>query len=256
MTESGFGKLAILVGGGPAPGINGVIASATIDAINYGVEVFGIRDGYQWLAKKDIDWSDPRCPYLRRLTIEDVSPIALRGGSYLGTSRNNPTKKPEDMERVLDVFKQLGVRSLVTIGGDDTAYSASQVYKQAGGAIRVAHVPKTIDNDLPLPGSTPTFGFETARHVGTYVVRNLAEDATHHLALVPDRQHGPGRRPPRPGHRQGRRRHADHHPRGVPQADECRSRMRPELCDIIIGAIIKRRSAGPALRRRRCWPRA
>lgn len=175
MTESG--RLAILVGGGPAPGINGVIASATIDAINYGVEVLGIRDGYQWLARKDVDWSDPRCPYYKRLGIEDVSPIALRGGSYLGTSRYNPTKKPEDMERVLAVFKQLGVRALVSIGGDDTAFSASQLYKQAAGSLLVAHVPKTIDNDLPLPESTPTFGFETARHVGTYLVRNLAEDA-------------------------------------------------------------------------------
>lgn len=177
MLDPSFGKLAILVGGGPAPGINGVIASATIDAINYGVEVIGFRDGYQWLAKKDIDWSDPRCPYCKRLAIDDVSPIALRGGSYLGTSRYNPTKKPEDMERVLGVFKQMGIRSLVSIGGDDTAFSASQLCKQAGGSLLVAHVPKTIDNDLPLPESTPTFGFETARHVGTYVVRNLAEDA-------------------------------------------------------------------------------
>src|SRR5205085_5841710 len=62
-------------------------------------------------------------------------------------------------------------------GGDDTAYSGSQVYLRAGGRIRVAHVPKTIDNDLPLPASTPTFGFETARHLGVATVRNLAEDA-------------------------------------------------------------------------------
>src|SRR5207253_3860677 len=63
------------------------------------------------------------------------------------------------------------------VGGDATASAASQVYKHAGGAIRVAHVPKTIDNHLPLPGSTPTFGFETARHNGVYLLRNLAEDA-------------------------------------------------------------------------------
>ena len=65
----------------------------------------------------------------------------------------------------------------MTIGGDDTAFSASQVAKRSNGKIHVAHVPKTIDNDLPLPGSTPTFGFETARHYGVQIVRNLMEDA-------------------------------------------------------------------------------
>ena len=81
------------------------------------------------------------------------------------------------MQNVLDALKELRITSLVSIGGDDTAYSASQIYKHAGGTVRIAHVPKTIDNDLPLPGSTPTFGFETARHHGVYLVRNLAEDA-------------------------------------------------------------------------------
>ena len=78
---------------------------------------------------------------------------------------------------MLDGFKKLGVKYLVTIGGDDTAFSGCQVYAQAGGAIKVAHVPKTIDNDLPLPPGIPTFGFETARHYGVQVARNLHEDA-------------------------------------------------------------------------------
>jgi len=78
---------------------------------------------------------------------------------------------------VLGIFGQLGLDYLVTIGGDDTAFSGSQVYKEGKGAIRVAHVPKTIDNDLPLPPSVPTFGYETARQVGADLVKNLAEDA-------------------------------------------------------------------------------
>jgi 6-phosphofructokinase 1 len=170
MAESSRGKLVLVVGGGPAPGINGVISSVTIEAINLGIEVIGCRDGFKWLVKGDTD-------HVRRLTIPEVSPLHLKGGSLLGTSRTNPAKDPADMARVLDSFRRLGVTDLVTIGGDDTAYSASQVCKQAGGAVRVAHVPKTIDNDLPLPGSTPTFGFETARHHGVFIVRNLAEDA-------------------------------------------------------------------------------
>lgn len=164
------GRLAIVVGGGPAPGINGVISSVTIEAINRGLEVIGIRDGFKFLVSGDTT-------HIRSLAVPDVAPHFNRGGSILGTSRTNPAKREEDMQNVLAAFKQLGVRYLVTIGGDDTAFSGSQVYKRAGGTIKVAHVPKTIDNDLPLPPGTPTFGFETARHMGVLLARSLHEDA-------------------------------------------------------------------------------
>src|SRR5207248_1321975 len=164
------GRLALLVGGGPAPGINGVISAVTIEAVNHGMEVLGLLDGFQWLVQGDT-------AHYRVLNIKEVSQIQQRGGSILGTARVNPARSDADMHRVLDGLRHLGITMLVTIGGDDTAYSASQVYLRAGGAIRVAHVPKTIDNDLPLPAGVPTFGFETARHLGVAIVRNLAEDA-------------------------------------------------------------------------------
>jgi 6-phosphofructokinase len=175
------GRLGVLVGGGPAPGINGVIASVTIDAITkHGMEVIGFQNGFRHLVEGSTTQN-------RRLSVEDVAPYYMRGGSILGTSRTNPAKKEEDMQRVLKVLQELGITALVTIGGDDTAYSASQVAKRVGpGAprgpgnppmVRVCHVPKTIDNDLPLPGSAPTFGFETARHYGVFIVRSLAEDS-------------------------------------------------------------------------------
>ncbi len=195
-------RLALVVGGGPAPGINGVISSVTIEACNRGISVFGIEDGYKWLANGEsmkaleegiakrggedgFQWlvrnnTEVNPTHIVHLTKEDVKQIHYRGGSLLRTSRTNPSKKKEDMDRVIAVFKKMNFDALVSIGGDDTAYTASQVYKaykSAGGYLRVAHVPKTIDNDLPLPGSTPTFGFETARHYGAAVVRNLAEDA-------------------------------------------------------------------------------
>ncbi len=163
-------RLGILVGGGPAPGINSVISAATIKAITSGLEVIGIYDGFEHLMKGRTDM-------VRQLTIPDVSRIHFDGGSILRTSRANPTKTQQDLENTVKALKELGIRYLVTIGGDDTAFSASEVVKAAGGAIRVAHVPKTIDNDLPLPGGMPTFGFETARHVGTELVRNLMEDS-------------------------------------------------------------------------------
>lgn len=162
--------LAIVVGGGPAPGINGVIHSVTIEAINEGLTVLGIYDGFKWLAQGNTE-------HVRPLSIEDVSRIHLHGGSILRTSRENPTKDPDKMRKTIESLRRLGVSYLVTIGGDDTAFTASQVWKHSGGQIRVAHVPKTIDNDLPLPENMPTFGFETARHVGARLVQNLMEDS-------------------------------------------------------------------------------
>lgn len=167
------GKIAILVGGGPAPGINGVIHSATIEAVNNGYEVLGIYDGFQHLMKGKIEG--------RPLTINDVSRIHRDGGSILRTSRANPTKSPESLRLCVEALVQAGVTALVAIGGDDTAFSAYRVAKYAqenlGATISVAHVPKTIDNDLPLPEEIRTFGYETARQLGTQLVQNLMEDA-------------------------------------------------------------------------------
>jgi 6-phosphofructokinase 1 len=164
------GTLAILVGGGPAPGINGVISAATIEARNRDVPVLGIIDGFRWLAQGQTE-------RVRPLEVADVSRIHLRGGSILRTSRTNPARDPATLRAVVDVLAKLGVEALITIGGDDTAFSASRVAAEAGGSLRVVHVPKTIDNDLPLPGGAPTFGFETARHVGVSIVETIMEDA-------------------------------------------------------------------------------
>ncbi len=160
----------ILVGGGPAPGINGVIGAATILARRNHARVLGCFEGFRWLMEGSTKHAGD-------LHISQVSRIHLLGGSILQTSRANPTKKPGDLEKVVGALKELGVDHLITIGGDDTAFSARRVSEVADGAIQVAHVPKTIDNDLPLPGGIPTFGFETARENATRVVSNLMEDA-------------------------------------------------------------------------------
>jgi ATP-dependent phosphofructokinase / diphosphate-dependent phosphofructokinase len=162
--------VAILVGGGPAPGINGVISAATIEAINRGHKVYGVRNGFELLSK-----GDKNCA--RELLIQDVSRIHTEGGSILGTSRANPTKSPEMLKNVVETLKVLNVGYLVTIGGDDTATSAKAVAEAAGRAISVGHVPKTIDNDLPLPEKYSTFGFESAREVGTQITGTLMVDA-------------------------------------------------------------------------------
>ena len=163
-------RVGILVGGGPAPGINGTIGAVTLEAGNRGCEVVGIYDGFAHLMDGGTD-------RIKILDHDDVSRIHFQGGSILATSRANPTKNPEHLKSVVEALKFLGIGYLVTIGGDDTMYAASQVAAASAGQIRVCHVPKTIDNDLPLPGETPTFGFETARHLGFEIVRNLMEDS-------------------------------------------------------------------------------
>jgi len=164
------GKLAILVGGGPAPGINSVIGAATIRGAIGGVEVLGIKQGFEGIMQGVTDGIAP-------LTIEKVSRLHFRGGSFLGTSRANPTKDPKLLQTAHDTLEQLGVTMLITIGGDDTAFSAMKLGEMAAGRIRVVHVPKTIDNDLDLPPHIDTFGFQTARHWGVQVVQNLMVDA-------------------------------------------------------------------------------
>lgn len=226
-------KLAVLVGGGPAPGINAVISSASIEAINEGFDVFGVQDGFKFLIRKDAS-------SIRQLDIEDVSRIHLEGGSVLGTARDNPTKSEESIKAVVETLGSVGINHLVTIGGDDTALSSRFVAQRSGGEIRTVHVPKTIDNDLPLPGHIPTFGYQTARHYGVELVRNLMEDAKStarwyfvtamgrkagHLAL------GIGKAAGATLTLIGEEFDRDHIPFS-------------EICDVLEGAIIKRRAIG------------
>jgi 6-phosphofructokinase 1 len=163
-------RLAILVGGGPAPGINSVIGAATIRAALDGVEVLGIEDGFEWIMHGNIE-------HIRPLTIEGVSRIHFRGGSHIGISRANPTTDPEYLENAVISLLRLNVFELITIGGDDTAHSALALERKADGRIRVVHVPKSIDNDLDLPPFVDTFGYQTARHHGVEIVKNLMVDA-------------------------------------------------------------------------------
>ena len=163
-------SLAIVVGGGPAPGINGVISAVTIEAINRGERVYGIHTGFSAIGSGDKS-------AIRELSIEDVSRIHKDGGSILGTSRANPRGNKEMLDTIVSTLNDLDVTHLVSIGGDDTVSSARAVAEASGGKIAVVHAPKTIDNDLPIPGHEVTFGYQTAREVGTTIVETLMTDA-------------------------------------------------------------------------------
>ncbi len=177
--------MGIIVGGGPAPGINGVIGAATIEAANNGMRVLGFYDGFRHLVGDHLDaaWNTVE------LTIKGTSRIHFDGGSMLRIARENLLDQaslegsavvgpdPVKTARVCGRLQDLGITHLLTIGGDDTALSARFVAEHLDGKIRVVHCPKTIDNDLPLPGDLPTFGFGTARHIGSQIVENLMEDS-------------------------------------------------------------------------------
>jgi 6-phosphofructokinase 1 len=226
-------KVAILVGGGPAPGINAVIGAASIRAILSGYGVVGVLDGFSWIMKGDLD-------HVKPLTVADVSRIHFRGGSYLGIARANPTKDPALLEETIVSLLRLDVDKLITIGGDDTAFSASEVERQSKGRLRVVHVPKTIDNDLDLPNHSDTFGFQTARHIGVSLVENLMVDArtTSRWYFVVT---------------MGRK--AGHLALGIGKAAGATLTLIPEefpepavrlgkVVDILVGAIVKRRATG------------
>jgi 6-phosphofructokinase 1 len=225
------GRIGILVGGGPAPGINSVISAAVIEAVHSGYEAVGIKNGYEYLVKGDTSQTVS-------LDIDDVTTLHTRGGSILHTSRTNPTKRTEDLETCIATLKKLNINNLITIGGDDTSFGASEIARVAQGEIRVAHVPKTIDNDLPLPGGMPTFGYETARHVGSGIVMNLKEDSrtTNRWYFII-----------------AMGRHAGHLALGIGKSSASTITLIPEeftgetvslseVCDVLEGAVLKRRT--------------
>ncbi len=225
--------LAILVGGGPAPGINGVIAAATIEAINCGLSVLGLRDGYRWIAEGDTG-------HTAALRISDVSRIHFTGGSILRTSRVNPARDEATLDRTIGALDTMGVRYLVCIGGDDTTYGAARIAERSGGRIGVATVPKTIDNDLPLPDNAPTFGFETARAVGTSIIEALMEDARTtrrwYLAVTMGRKSG--------SLALSMCKSAGATLAVIPEEFRGEQLEIATVVDTIVGAIIKRRAAG------------
>lgn len=160
--------IAILCGGGPAPGINTVISSVAKVFLKDGYRVIGLNKGYQSLFSDD--------PLMVEIDFTFADKILKAGGSALQMSRY----KPKDEEFKTDFFINNHVELLVTIGGDDTASTANRISKymiEHGVKLQNIHVPKTIDNDLPLPEGTPTFGYQTAKEEGVKIASTVYEDA-------------------------------------------------------------------------------
>jgi 6-phosphofructokinase 1 len=224
-------RIGILVGGGPAPGTNGVISAVAIEAIRVGCVPIGFNDGFDWLAQRYTDEQ-------HELTIDEVSRIHLDGGVVLGTSRRDITENAETIENTLAALAKLKIDALVCIGGDDMVRSSAAVAARSG--IRVVQVPKSIDNDMRMPLPEPMLGYETARHAGVGILKSLMEDGKTtgrwYLGVVIGRPTG-------------------HLALGIGKAASATCTIIPEefpdevialsdIVDVVEGSIIKRRAMG------------
>ena len=164
-------KIGVLTGGGDCPGLNPAIRGVVLRALDYGDTVVGIQDGWAGLIKNN---TNP-------LTLEDVEEILNKGGTILGTSRTNPFKKEaEDVPKVLENIKKIGLDGLVAIGGDDTLGVARKLYEKY--KIPAVGVPKTMDNDLSATDFT--FGFDTAVTVAVDALDRLRDTAKSHRRIM------------------------------------------------------------------------
>ena len=163
-------QLGVLTGGGDCPGLNPVIRAVTRRAIQAGLSVVGIRNGWKGLIQGET----------MPLDLQSVSGILPKGGTILGTSRTNPYKRPEDLARLRETVTRLQLDALIAIGGEDTLGVAAKLAKEG---LRVVGVPKTIDNDLAM--TDYTFGFDTAVNIAMEAIDRLHTTAeSHHRIMV------------------------------------------------------------------------
>jgi len=161
-------SILIFCGGGPAPGINAVISTVAKIFLKDGYRVLGLHEGFKGI------FSDE--PQIKEFDFAHADRIFSRGGSTLIMSRF----KPSDEKVNTKLFSDNNVKLLVSIGGDDTASTANRItgyLSKENISISNIHVPKTIDNDLPLPDRNPTFGFHSAKDEGVRIGNTTYEDA-------------------------------------------------------------------------------
>jgi phosphofructokinase-like protein len=160
----------VLTGGGDCPGLNAVIRAVTRRCLTRGHEVVGVRDGWRGLVDGRFMELGPR----------EISGILPRGGTILGTTRTNPYKTDDGVQRVLSNFESAGLTALVAIGGEDTLGVAAKLHGEH--EFPVVGVPKTIDNDLSA--TDYTFGFDTAVWIATEAIDRLHTTAESHNRVM------------------------------------------------------------------------
>jgi 6-phosphofructokinase 1 len=163
-------RFGVLTGGGDCPGLNAAIRAIVRKGVDgHGHEIVGFRQG--WRGPIEGDWIE--------LTIDSVRGILPRGGTILLSSRTNPLKREDGIERIRENMDKLSLDGLIAIGGEDTLGAAQKLH-EAG--VAVLGLPKTIDNDLN--GTDVTFGFDTAVHVATEAIDRLHTTAESHNRVL------------------------------------------------------------------------
>jgi ATP-dependent phosphofructokinase / diphosphate-dependent phosphofructokinase len=163
-------KIGLLTGGGDCPGLNAVIRAVVRKGIfHYGDEFVGFMEGWRGLVE-DMTMA---------LNLEAVSGILPRGGTILRTSRTNPSKRPDGIDRCRATIEKHKVDALIAIGGDDTLSVAQKLHEKG---VKMVGVPKTIDNDLA--GTDYTFGFDTAVQVVCEAIDRVHTTAEAHNRVM------------------------------------------------------------------------
>lgn len=161
-----FGRLGILTSGGDSPGMNAALRAIVRSAHFYGLEVVGIRDGFDGLIKGK----------LAPLTLRSVGNIIQRGGTFLGTSRSQEFRTKKGREQAYRVLKAWNISALITLGGDGTMMGAGILSKEF--PIQVVGIPCTIDNDLF--GTDLSIGFDSAVNTAVQCIDKIRDTADSH----------------------------------------------------------------------------
>ncbi len=164
-------KIGILTGGGDCPGLNPTIRGFVLKALDYGFDVYGIREGWRGLVQGIVD-DQP-------LTVGDVEELIYRGGTTLRSSRTNPYKDPAQLQAVKDNIQKFGFDCITALGGEDTLGVASKLWRDG---IPTVGIPKTMDNDLSE--TDYTFGFDTSVGVNVEAVDRLRDTARSHMRII------------------------------------------------------------------------
>ena len=163
-------RIGILTGGGDCPGLNAVIRAVVRKGVNqYGHAIVGYRDGWRGVLENKV----------AHLTPDNTAGILHRGGTILGSSRTNPFKEEQGVERVKDSLESERIDGLIAIGGEDTLGVADKLTAEG---VNVVGVPKTIDNDLNATDFT--FGFNTAVQICTDAIDRLHTTAESHNRVI------------------------------------------------------------------------
>lgn len=158
-------KIGVLTSGGDAPGMNAAVRAVVRRGLSAGLEVYGIRRGYEGLLNGE---AFP-------MELSSVADIIHRGGTILHTARSERFKQPEYQDQAVAWLRQAGLDGLVVVGGEGTFKGMIELCKRG---VRAAAVPATIDNDIPH--TDYSIGFDTAVNTGVEAVNRLRDTATSH----------------------------------------------------------------------------